>query len=156
MRNRLAVGIAVVAGFAVGCRGDDFVTSLRLRPQTQFVLRTVGGNPLPAAAFTSPGAVTTIFADTLILRNDGSGERRALQTTQRLGGAIESSGALTIPLRYTLTGIRIDVQFFCPLGYYCIAGAFDAHLLGDVTRTGIRFDTGTALQVVPLVYEQSR
>ncbi len=156
MRSRMAVALAVLASVGVGCQGDDFLTPLRLRPQTQFVLRTVGGNPLPATAFTIPGFTTTIFADTLTLRNDGSGERRALQVSRGDRAAVESPGALFIPLRYTLTGARIDVQFFCPMGYFCISGAFDSHLLGEVTRDGIRFDRGLALQVVPLVYEQLR
>jgi len=156
LRKNVAVTVLVLSAVLAGCRTDDFLTSLRLRPQTQFVLRSVGGNPLPAVAFTIPGFTTTIFADTLTLRNDGSGERSAFQVSRGDRAAVEPPGTLLIPLRYTLNGTRIDVQFFCPVGYFCIGGAFDSHLLGEVTRDGIRFDRGLALQVVPLVYEQLR
>ena len=156
MHNRMVLGIAVVASFALGCRNDDFLTSLRQRPQTQFVLRTVGGNPLPAVAFSVPGFATTIFADTLTLRNDGTGEQRALQVSRGDRAAGAKNGNVFIPLRYTLNGTRIDVQFACPLSFPCIGLVFDSHLLGEVTRDGIRFDRGTGLQVGPLVYEQLR
>ena len=156
MHNRMVLGIAVVASFALGCRNDDFLTSLRQRPQTQFVLRTVGGNPLPAEAFSSPGLTTMILADTLTLRNDGTGEHRAVQASRGDRAAVDFPGSVTIPLRYTLKGTRIDVWLGCPVGYNCTAILTDAQLLGEVTRDGIRFYRTTTLPVGPLVYEQLR
>lgn len=157
MHNRMVLGIAVVASFALGCRNDDVLRSLRQQPQTQFVLRTVGGNPLPAEAFLDLGFTYTIFADTLTLRNDGSGEQRARRLRRGSRAAVESPDTVITPLRYTLNGTRIDVQFFCPFGDLCSRILIDfPHLFGEVTPYGIRFHRGTAQQVVPLVYERLR
>lgn len=154
MHNRVALGIAVLASFALGCRDDGVLTSLRQRPQTQFVLRTVGGNPLPAVGFSMPGFTTTILADTLTLRNDGSGEQRARQVYRD-----SRADTLFVPLRYTLNGPRIDVQILCPVRYPCLQILYSMpHLLGEVTVYGIRFDraTGDRVTRVPLVYERLR
>lgn len=156
MRSRIVVGLAVVSAFALGCRGDDFLTPLRLRPQTQFVLRSAQGNSLPVTESSDARRTAQIVADTLTLQNNGRGERRTRYLIRTAGAATDSLSMRITPLDYRLSGTRIEVKFSCPAGYFCSAVLNGSNLWGEVTRSGIRFDRGSSSgYLAPLEYDKS-
>ncbi len=156
MRKRLSLKIAVLAGLAAGCQGDDFLTSLRLRPQSQFVLRTARGNALPVIEFSDETRTMQIVADTITLRNDGGGIRKTHFLLRQGVPAVDSLYTVVTPLAYRLDGEKINVELGCG-AMICPAVYNVSFVSGEVTRGGLRFGRGDgagAGNLIPLVYDK--
>lgn len=151
LKKSFTIAIAVLGGLAAGCRGNEFLTTLRVRPQTLFILRTVQGNPLPALSHADSWS-NRFVADTLTLRNDGTGVQHGRSLHRNGKDGVDSTLHLSRRLVYTLDGARITVRFPCG---GCLSTNVEADLSGEVTRDGIRFDQSAYFRV-PLVYEKRR
>ena len=149
MRKSLALSFVALAGVLAGCQGD-VTTALRVLPVNRFVLRSVQGKPLPTE-LTFRGRPARIAADTITLRNDGTGTMRGVLLVRQSDSAVETPVALSLNLRYTLAGSRIGVAgvYNCPLNGICVA---PPRFSGNVTSNGIVFDSASDY-LVPLVFE---
>jgi hypothetical protein len=96
-----------------------------------YVLRSIDGIALPAPYAENPQLDSRMFADTLVLRDDGTGDWRTV-VEESVGGAKQH-----VVETLTWTGTTyIEIAFTCPPGADCIA---PPHLAGDVTPGGILF-----------------
>jgi hypothetical protein len=138
--NRFVPLLVLVAA----CRGADDP-----RPLTGslYVLQSIGGDALPAAI--TPVAVATptvVYADTIALRPDGTGERRTLRN-----GPVEGTKVLDRSnLVWTRTGTAVDIRIVleCPFGADCFVPEYH----GTEESGKITITTGAGIRV-PLVYQ---
>lgn len=150
------VAVALVATACQG-GGNAYGRLLKLHPQSQFVLRTARGNPLPVVELSDEWRTLQLLADTIMLRDDGSGTRRTSYLSHEAAARVDSSVTLIVPVSYKVDGDKIRVGLGCPAGMACAFDYVVPYISGRLTRTGIRFDRGVgtgAYNVVPLVYDQ--
>ncbi len=156
LRKSFAVTIVVLSAVLAGCQTDDMLTSLRLRPQAQFVLRTARGKALPVIEFSDETRTMQIVADTITLRNDGGGIRKTHFLRRQGVPAVDSLFSVVTPLAYRLDGEKINVELGCG-AMICPAVYNVSFVSGEVTRGGLRFDRcggAGAGNLIPLVYDK--
>ena len=115
---------------------------------SRYALRSIAGNPLPAAYAQNPSSTNRVFADTLLLREDGTGEWKAV-IEQSFGGP---TFAGTAELTYTQRDATISVSFVCDDMASCVA---PPHFVGEVNADGLEFHLSRVSRA-PLVYERVR
>ncbi len=132
----------LTALFVMACRDSNAPGSLG----TVYVLQSIAGQPLPAAYAENLQLPDRMFADTLVLRDDGTGESRTV-IEESLGGSKDHQ---IQQLTYSGTN-HIEITFTCPPAALCIAGP---HLAGDVGAGGIVFSVSKVTRA-PLVFERA-
>ena len=115
---------------------------------SRYALRSIAGNALPAAYALNPAVTSRVFADTLVLREDGTGEWKAVIENSFGGSTFTGSAELT----YTQRDATISISFVCPDLASCIA---PPHLVGEVTSDGLDIQMSRVSRA-PLVYERVR
>lgn len=110
-----------------------------------YELRTIDGEALPAPYGENLQYPNRMFADTLVLRADGSGEWRIVVEDSPGGAKRHAVDAF----HYTGQS-HIEITFVCPPLALCIA---PPHLTGDVTETGIVFSMSRVTRA-PLVFDR--
>jgi len=129
--------------FAAGC-------SLVQEPQaflgTRYVLRSIEGVPLPARYAENRSLTTLMTADTLELRDDGTGAWRP--TTLEPETSVQSRQNTEVT--FTRSGNTISVVMRCPPGALCIR---PPHLVGTISDNGIVF-TESLVSRAPLVFDR--
>jgi hypothetical protein len=113
---------------------------------TMYVLQSIDGQPLPAPYAANLQLPDRMFADTLVLRDDGTGESRTV-IEESLGGAKDHQ---VQQLTYSGTN-HVEITFTCPPGALCIEGP---HLSGDVSAGGIVFSVSKVTRA-PLVFARA-
>jgi hypothetical protein len=92
-----------------------------------YVLRTVGGEPLPAIVNQVGGVTLRVAGDTLRLRPNGTGIRSLVQllepATSDAPETVRSSSSFT----YVIAGDDLRIDFACPPEASCIRGP---HIVG--------------------------
>jgi hypothetical protein len=112
----------------------------------RYVLRSIAGIALPAPYAQNPQHNARILADTLILREDGTGEWRAL-IEQSLNGPTNTA---RIEVTFTQDGDDIAVSFVCPDLASCVA---PPHYVGEALSGGDRIEFRTSrVTRAPLIY----
>ncbi len=132
----------LTALLAMGC-SDSNAPGL---PGTVYVLQSIDGQPLPAPYAENLQLPDRMFADTLVLRDDGTGESRIV-IEESLGGLKDHQ---VQQLTYSGT-THIEITFICPPAALCIAGP---HLAGDASAGGIVFSVSKVTRA-PLVFERA-
>lgn len=115
---------------------------------SRYALRSIAGNPLPAAYAQNPSETSRVFADTLVLRDDGTGERKSVIESSFGGPTFAGTAELT----YTQRDAAISISFVCADMGSCIA---PPHLVGEVNSDGLGFQLSKVSRA-PLVYERVR
>ena len=115
---------------------------------SRYALRSIAGNPLPAAYAPNPSVTSRVFADTLVLREDGTGEWKAVIENSFGGPTFVGTAELT----YTQRDATIRISFVCPDLASCIE---PPHLVGEVTSDGLDIQMSRVSRA-PLVYERVR
>lgn len=114
-----------------------------------YVLRSVAGDQLPAVFLDGDFATLRILADTLFLKEDGTGyEARLSEMVDKADGSTNRYSSET-NLDYVLANGRIEISYECADMGSCIA---PPHLAGAVTITGLVCDV--SLGRVPLLFER--
>ena len=112
--------LALLLGAALGC-GDP------LGPEDvadTFVLRRIGGDPLPAVSFAWADQTTRILADTLRLAADGQAAKVSVREIEHLSLS-EGEGRLETvrwesQLRFRVVDGRIEAEYVCGPGALCV------------------------------------
>lgn len=114
-----------------------------------YVLRSVAGEQLPAVFLDGDFATLRILADTLFLKEDGTGyEARLSEMVDKADGSTNRYSS-EANLDYLLANGRIEISYECADMGSCIA---PPHLAGAVTITGLVCDV--SLGRVPLLFER--
>ncbi len=105
-----------------------------------YVLERVGGAPLPAEVFRDRVSYMRVTADTLRLRDDGTGRYTSVRVIQPLGDGLpaEIPTQLDSDLAFEIVGMRIDITFHCPPNANCIPGP---HLIAHRNDGGLIIGT---------------
>ena len=141
----LIVGAAVAAAAACSDGLNPF------DPADVYVLRTVGGEPLPALGSQHGDVTVHIVADTLRLRLNGSGSHSGVQRIVSPGSGpdgnlIPQSGDFT----YEQVGDRVEITFACPPNALCIRGP---HIVGRLVGDILEVELSLGLRV-PQIFER--
>jgi hypothetical protein len=117
-----------------------------------YVLERVGGAPLPAEVFRDRQSMMQVLADTLRLRDDGTGHYASIRAIHLLGGSLASDipTRLDSDLQFEIVGTRIDIAFACPENANCIAGP---HLVAHQHDGGLIIGTSLVADA-PLRYRR--
>ena len=143
-RTKSFLLLALALG-AVSCSHD--VTAVQ--PGDRYVLRSVAGQTLPALVQQNVNFTSRVVADTIVLRPDGTG---TMTIELRFGGspAPEESGQTErLEFIWTVSGNTMTINFVCPGFALCVQ---TPHYVGEVIRTGIRFDKAMEYRT-PLQFE---
>ena len=99
------------------------------------VLQSIDAEPLPTRFAQYAGSTSLLYADTLALRADGTGERRWAHDNGDPGSRTSDTEGFS----WTMTGSKLSITFNCPPGADCIAGPHFVGTLGpteyDVTQS---------------------
>jgi hypothetical protein len=140
MLSRSRVVLSFAAVLLCGCNLEPDVAGER------YVLRSIAGIALPAPYAQNPQHTARILADTIVLREDGTGEWRAL-IEQSLNGPAHVA---RVELTYTQDGDDIAVSFVCKDGAACVA---PPHYVGEALSGGDRIEFRTSrVTRAPLIY----
>ncbi len=113
---------------------------------SRYALRSIAGNPLPAIYAQNPDVTSRVIADTLLLREDGTGEWKAV-IENFFGGPTHVGSA---ELTYTQRDASITIAFVCDDMGSCLA---PPHLVGEIDSSGLEFHL-SRISRAPLVYER--
>src|SRR5688500_10233723 len=139
--------LVTVASLGLGCRdglGPADVAGT-------YVLGRVGGAALPAEVVRDRVSFMRVTADTLRLRDDGTGRYTSVRVIQQLGGpSAEIPTQLDSDLGFEIVGSRIDITFRCPPNANCIDGP---HLVAHHNDGGLIIGTSMVADA-PLRYRR--
>lgn len=124
------------------------------------VLQTIAGDPLPAAETVNNACGTLLVADTIVLYEGGTGERRTARDVPSWSGAVDPvtcEPAASSPRRrdvshaeltYRQTGDVVEIDFPCPDFASCLPSP---HFSGTLSDQGLILETSQSSRS-PLVY----
>ncbi|HEU5169309.1 MAG TPA: hypothetical protein VFU46_02160 [Gemmatimonadales bacterium] len=147
--------LALAAGVLACGGGGPFTPDLgdpRTGETAVFVLRTVAGEPLPAAWIANEDVTITVRADTIRLRSDGTGTRVVVEHVAEQNQPVAPERSVQASLEYRMSGERIEIDLTCDdvILQLCVA---PPHLLGVRTRDALELDHALNYRV-PLRYER--
>ena len=153
--NRLILS-AVLLVLACGQSDPVPATGPRATPSAtgrMYVLRTVAGEPVPAALIDNEYATIVTLADTLWLEADGTGVEVATErSTDKASGDAPVVRSDARPFSYAFVGRRIEVSFECN-DVIIRSCAAPPHYLGTLTDARLVLDNAFSFRT-PLVYER--
>lgn len=155
--NRLIVSPVLLV---LACGQSDPVppTGPRATPSAAartYVLRTVAGEPVPAALIDNEHATIITLADTLWLEDDGTGVEVATErSTDKASGAPPVVRTDARRFTYRLARGRIEVSFECNDVIIRSCSA-PPHYLGRLTDVRLTLENALSYRT-PLEYEQVR
>lgn len=122
------------------------------RKGTEYVLRTVDGAPLPHTNDALGSVVIITVADTIVLREDGSGLRLSTRDTY-VTGVPPIRLRESTPITFTVTGEVFEATL--PPGTPGIGPYPGPHLLGTLVGEALVIDSDVSW-ITPLFYERIR
>lgn len=147
--NRSVAILGVLAALGVAAAGCD-LTDTPPREGT-FALRSIAGEPLPAARWENENVDALVLEETLILFADGTAEDRTTILYQYRNGTTPSEvDRSTTKLVYQTANGELRLDYPCDDTGDCITGP---HLVGRLTEDGLQLDQALYFRV-PMVFER--
>jgi hypothetical protein len=145
-----AAGCIPVAVMACASAGDLLIPDHALAAGGAYVLRSAGGEPVPAVWISNESVTVTVLADTIRIGTDGRGDRVLVEEYRESGSGgpvrLRQSGGFTVVRR----DARIEITLPCPDLGLCVA---PPHLVGQITPGGLVFDEALNY-ITPLRYDR--
>ena len=156
--RRAAMSLRITATallFASACAGSTEPVIAHI-----MVLQTIAGDPLPAAEHVNTACGTLLVADTIVLYEGGTGERRTVRDVPSWSGAVDPvtcEPAASSPRRrdvshaeltYQLAADVVEIDFPCRDVASCIPSP---HFSGTLSSQGLVLETAQFSRS-PLVY----
>jgi hypothetical protein len=113
------------------------------REEGQYVLTSLQGEPLPTTAGEFGSVRVVAIADTIVLRDDGTGVRMSVGDYYEMIGGVPTAAPpnrvrSSTELTWSSALGRFQATFYCPPNADCIAGP---HMLGTFRDDGLVLDT---------------
>ncbi len=136
---RRTLGAAALALFAWSCES----ATAPMLVDGVFVLRTVGGNPVPAVTSVRFGTEFSVLADTVTLRTDSTGRWTSVTAQRNLSSDVSDTTRVVKQFAYDRRGQTV-VATGITCGPNCRVSPDEATFLYDGTR--LTFGAGASAQ----------